>query len=236
VVRRPAALLAALAAAIAWFLVAPSLPEIHGEDASLLVAATLGFAFVAACVMAIVPLAQARLAFVLVLPGAALLMAALNAADVGAGATPVEAVVWASVGCLFAVALGTPALALALPVVAAGIDVASTLAASGDGPARAAAGSGDALALDLPDIGSGLSAGTMGPDLVVFFAIFVVFAQRLGLRGAATAVAMVVALSGVFAAELMLDRELPALAALALAYFAVNADKLPALFRRVGEG
>lgn len=235
-VRRPAALLGALAAAIAWFLAAPSFPEIHGEDASLLVAATLGFAFVAACVMAIVPLAQAPLAFVLVLPGAALLMAALNAAGVGAGATPVEAVVWASVGCLFAVALGTPALALALPVVAAGIDAASTLAGSGEGPARAAAEHGEALTLDLPDVGNGLSAGTMGPDLVVFFAIFVVFAQRLGLRPAATAMAMTVALVGVFAAELMLDRELPALAALTVAYFVANADRLPALFRRVGEG
>jgi hypothetical protein len=47
---------------------------------------------------------------------------------------------------------------------------------------------------------------------------------------------MAAALVAVFAGELLLDRALPAIPALAIAYFLVNADLIPALFRRVDEG
>jgi hypothetical protein len=237
VVRGPAAVLAALAAAFAWFLLAPSLPEIHHGDLALLVAAALGLAFVAACASAVVPLAGAPLALALVLPGAGLLAGALDAANVGAAATPIEALLFASAGVLFVVALGSPALALALPVVVAAIDAASLFGAdSARFVAEAAPAPGDLLTLEIPDLGSGLSAARLGIADVVFFAVFAAFAQRLGMRPVATAAGMAVALIAAFALGLWLDRAIPAVPLMAAAYFLVNADRLPALFRQAGRG
>jgi hypothetical protein len=237
VVRRSAALLAAYAVVLGLFLAAPALPEVADDDASLLVAAALGLTCIAACAAAVVPLARTPLAFVLVLPGAALLMAALDVVDVGAAASPAEALVYSSVGAVFAVALGTPTLALALPVVVAGIDAASVLGGDlADSLTSRAVERGDPLTLEFPDLGNGLAAGRLGLADVVFFAIFAVFARRLGLRPVATVVTMTVTLVAAYAAGLLLDRAMPAIPGIALAYFLVNADRLGPLFRRVGEG
>lgn len=236
-VRRSAAVLGAYIVALGLFLAAPGLPEIADDDASLLVAATFGLTCLAACAAAVVPLANAPLAFVLVLPGAALLMAALNAAGVGAAASPAEALVYASLGALFAVALGTPALALALPVAMAVIDAASVLGGDvADSLTARAVEPGDPLTLELPELGTGLAAGRLGLADVAFFAMFAVFARRFGLRPVATVAGMTVALVATYTAGLLLDRAMPAIPGMTLAYFGVSADRLPTLFRRVGEG
>jgi hypothetical protein len=237
VVRGPAAVLGALAGALTYFLAAPLLPEIHDEKISLFVAGAVGVAWVVLCVMTVIPAADSPFAFALVVPGAALIVGALSAADVGAGASPIEAVLFGSIGAVFAVALETASLALALPVFVAVIDAASVF---GGGPSsKLASGEtkpGDPLTLQFPDIGNGLSAGRMGIADVVFFAVFTVFARHLDLRRRATPIAMFAGLLGTFAAHVWWDRALPAIPAMAAAYFLVNLDRLPALFRRASEG
>ena len=63
---------------------------------------------------------------------------ALNAADVGAGANVVEALVAATIGLLFARSLNAPAIAVAVPVFVALVDVWSVAAAPPRSSSRAA--------------------------------------------------------------------------------------------------
>jgi hypothetical protein len=232
VVRGPAALLGLLAAQ-AYVLLAPSLPVIADVDTSILVASAVGSAFVFLCVACITPVSDVPPLLVLLATGAFGLVAGLNVADVGAGATPIESVAYAAFGGLFAVGLLAPSLALALPVFVAGIDVVSTYAG---GPSELLANAGqtqpgDPLSLELPDWGNGLPAGRLGISDAVFAGVFLVFARRFGLRMWATAFAMWVATVCAIALKIEFDRAVPVLPLLAAAYFLANADRLPALLR-----
>ena len=235
--RGPAALLGALVGAQAYFVGAPFLPEIADEHLSLFVADSLGLILIGLCVMVVIPASDKPLTFALVIPGGALIVAGLNAADVGAAATPAEAIIYASIGAVFAVALETPALALALPVFVSVIDAASLY---GSGPssllARGDTQLGDPLSLQLPDIGNGLSGGRLGIADVVFFAVFAIFARRQGLRTNATCAGMIVALVVAVALNIWSDRAVSAIPLMAAAYFLVNIDRIPALFRRASAG
>jgi hypothetical protein len=232
VVRGPAALLGLLAAQ-AYVLLAPSLPVIADVDTSILVASAVGSAFVFLCVACITPVSDVPPLLVLLATGAFGLVAGLNVADVGAGATPIESVAYAAFGGLFAVGLLAPSLALALPVFVAGIDVVSTYAG---GPSELLANAGqtqpgDPLSLELPDWGNGLPAGRLGISDAVFAGVFLVFARRFGLRMWATAFAMWVATVCAIVLKIEFDRAVPVLPLLAAAYFLANADRLPALLR-----
>jgi hypothetical protein len=231
VVRGPAAVLGLLALAQTYVLVAPDLPVITPVDLSLFVAGTCGTAVIYICVAAVVPLSDLRPLLLLVGSGAIVLVAGLDAADVGAAATPIEAIAYGSIGALFAVGLLAPATALALPVLVAAIDLASTL---GGGPSSLLAGSGqtqpgDPLSLELPDWGTGLPAGRIGLSDPVFAAVFLVYARRFGLRVWPTAIAMWIASVAAVGLKLWLDATIPVLPLTAAAYFLVNADRLPAL-------
>jgi hypothetical protein len=232
VVRGPAALLGLLAAQ-AYVLLAPSLPVIADVDTSILVASAVGSAFVFLCVACITPVSDVPPLLVLLAAGAFGLVAGLNVADVGAGATPIEAIAYSAFGGLFAIGLLAPSLALALPVFVAGIDVVSTYAG---GPSELLANAGqtqpgDPLSLELPDWGNGLPAGRLGISDAVFAGVFLVFARRFGLRMWATAFAMWVATVGAIVLKIEFDRAVPVLPLLAAAYFLANADRLPALLR-----
>jgi hypothetical protein len=238
VVRGPAAVLGLLAVAQAYFLVAPELPAITPEDLSIFIACGCGLAAVMVCVVAVVPLTDVPPLAVLVAIGAFLLVAGLNAADVGAAATPVEAIAYAAGGGLFAVALLAPSLALALPVFVGAVDAVSTLA-GGLSEMLAEAGRtqpGDPLSLELPDWGNGLPAGRLGVSDAVFAGVFLVFARRFGLRPVATAVGLWAAMVAAVALKVWLDRTIPVLPLMAAAYFLVNADRLPALVRAASRG
>jgi hypothetical protein len=232
VVRGPAALLGVLAAQ-AYVLLAPYLPVIGDVDASILVASAVGSAFVFLCIAAVTPLSDSPPLLTLLAVGAFGLVAGLNVADVGAGATPIEAIAYSAFGGIFAVGLLAPSLALALPVFVAAIDVISTYAG---GPSELLANAGqtqpgDPLSLELPDWGNGLPAGRLGISDAVFAGVFLVFARRFGFRVWWTAFAMWLATVGAIVLKIEDDRAVPVLPLLAAAYFLANLDRLPALLR-----
>jgi hypothetical protein len=237
VVRGPAAVLGLLAAQ-AYVLLAPQLPVIGDVDTSILVASAIGSGFVFLCIACVAPVSDVPPLLVLLAAGAFGLVAGLNVADVGAGATPIEAVAYSAFGGLFAVGLLAPSLALALPIFVAATDIVSTYAG---GPSELLANAGqtqpgDPLSLELPDWGNGLPAGRLGISDAVFAGVFLVFARRFGLRMWATALAMWVATVGAIALKVGFDRAVPVLPLLAAAYFLANADRLPTLLRAASRG
>jgi hypothetical protein len=236
VVRGPAAVLALVAAAQAYVLAAPDLPTISPVDLSIIVACSVGAAAIYVCIWAAVPLSDVPPLLWLVTIGAFILVFALNVADVGAGATPIEALAYAAFGGIFAVGLLAPSLALALPIFVSVIDVISTFAG---GPSELLANAGqtqpgDPLSLEMPDWGNGLPAGRLGISDAVFAGVFLVYARRFGLRPRATAVALWVATVVAIVLKVWLDQAVPVLPLLTVAYFLVNADRIPALLRLAG--
>jgi hypothetical protein len=233
VVRGPAALLAVVGAALAYFLVAPELPQLHPPELSALVACTVGLAFVVAIVAGLAAMADAPLTLFPAVVGAGLLVAALDATDVGAAATPFEAILLCSLGIAFAVGFDAPALAVALPLFLAVIDIVQ---AQGSGSAGlftlSTSKPGDALTLDLPDWGTGLAAARLSAPDVVFLGAFAAYARRLGLRERAAEAGMLLGLLAAVASEVLLDSELPTIALMAVGYLAPNVDRLGALFAR----
>jgi hypothetical protein len=227
------ATLALLAAAQAYFLAAPSLPVIGDVDTSIVVACTVGSAFIFVCLACVVPVSDSPPLLLLLAIGAFGLVAGFNVADFGAAATPIEAIAYSAFGGIFAIGLLAPSLALALPVFVAAIDVISTFAG---GPSEVLANAGqtqpgDPLSLEMPDWGNGLPAGRLGISDIVFAGVFLVFARRYDLRPRATAVALWVATVVAIVLKVALDTAIPVLPLLAGAYFLVNADRLPALLR-----
>jgi hypothetical protein len=233
VVRGPAALLAVVGAALAYFLVAPELPQLHPPELSALVACTVGLAFVVAIVAGLAAMADAPLTLFPAVVGAGLLVAALDANDVGAAATPFEAILLCSLGIAFAVVFDAPALAVALPLFLAVIDIVQ---AQGSGSAGlftlSTSKPGDALTLDLPDWGTGLAAARLSAPDVVFLGAFAAYARRLGLRERAAEAGMLLGLLAAVASEVLLDSELPTIALMAVGYLAPNVDRVGALFAR----
>jgi hypothetical protein len=238
VVRGLAAVLGLLVAAQVYVLVAPELPVISDPDTSIIVACTVGSAFIFACVACVVPVSDAPPLLILMTIGAFGLLAGFNAANFGAAATPVEAVAYAGFGAIFAVGLLAPSLALALPVFVAGVDAIS-LFAGGPSELLANAGiteRGDPLSLEMPDWGTGLPGGRLGLSDAVFAGVFLVYARRFGLRPIATAVAMWIGTVGAIVLQVTSDHAIPVLPVMAAGYFLANADRLPALLRVANEG
>jgi hypothetical protein len=213
-------------------LLAPELPVIGDEDVSVFVAASLGCAAAYLWAAAVVPLTDVPPLAVLVAVGGGLLVGGLNAAGVGAAATPVEAAAYSALGALFALGLLAPSMAIALPVFVALIDVASvTLGGPSELLSRGATELGDPLSLAFADWGTGLPAGRLGISDAVFVGVFLTYARRFGLRFGATAVALWIGAVCAVALRLWLDATVPVLPLMAAGYFLVNADRIPALFR-----
>jgi hypothetical protein len=236
-VRGPAALLAFLGAAFAYFLVAPSLPELAPRELSALVACAVGLVFVVGIVAGLAATADTRLALVPALVGAGLVLAALDANGVAAAATPFEVALFGCAGLAFAVLLDTPALAVALPLFVAALDVVQAASGGSAGLFTLSTTSpGDALVLELPDWGTGLAAARLSVADVVFLAAFAGYARRLGMRERAAEVGMLVGLLAAAAAEVVFDTDLPALALIAAGYLLANVDRFGALFAETSEG
>jgi len=239
-VRRPAALLAVPLAALAYFLAAELLPDIASDDVSALVAGAAGLAFVVGLSSLVTPGAGAPAPVWLLVVGGGLVVATLNAVDAGAAATPAETVLFTGVGVLFAAALRTPSLALALPVFVAVVDLAALGGGAGTGGpsseilARGATGAGDPLLLTLPDWGNGLTAAQVGVVEAVFLGVFGAYAHTYGFRRMATAGAMLGGLWIVIALAVLADAAVPALPLLAAGYFLPNLDRVGALARGLG--
>jgi hypothetical protein len=233
VVRGPAALLAVVGAAFAYVLVAPELPQLHPPELSALVACTVGLTFVVAIVAGLAAMADSPLTLFPAVAGAALLVAALDANDVGAAATPFEAVLLGCLGITFAVVFDTPALAVALPLFLAAIDIIQAHGGGSTGLFTLSVSKpGDALTLELPDWGTGLAAARLGAPDVVFLGAFAAYARRLGMRERAAEVGMLVGLLAAVASEVLLDSQLPTIALMAVGYLAPNVDRIGGLFAR----
>jgi hypothetical protein len=236
-VRGPAALLGLLGANLAYFLLAPELPQLHPPELSALVGCGVGIALVVALVSALVAVADAPFALVPALLGAGLLVAALDAGDAAASATPFEAILFACVGIAFAVIFDTPALAIALPLFVAVIDIVQAHNGGSAGLFTLSTSKpGDALTLELPDWGTGLVAARLSAVDVVFLAAFAAYARRLRMRERAAELGMLLGLFAAAACEILLDSELPTVALLAVGYLAPNVDRIGSLFARAGEG
>jgi hypothetical protein len=165
--------------------------------------------------------------------GAGLLVAALDANDVGVAATPFEVVLLCCLGIAFAVVFDVPALAVALPLFLAVIDIAQARAGGSAGLfTLSVAKPGDALALELPDWGTGLAAARLGAPEVVFLGAFAAYARRMGLRERAAELGMLAGLLAAVVSEVLFDFELPTIALMAVGYLAPNVDRLRALFAR----
>ena len=131
-VRGAAALLTAPVLATAYFAIAPALPDLGDGDLPLLVADGLGLIAIAATVWSLLPAWRAQNVLAFVLVGAAVVTGILNLAGVGALANVPEALAASAAGLLLASALATPAVALAVPLFVAAIDIWSVAS----GPTR----------------------------------------------------------------------------------------------------
>ena len=198
----------------------------------MLVAGAIGLLLVAATSLALLPAHDAPFGLALILLGAGLLAGALNAAGVGAGANVVEALLAASIGLLFARALGAPAIAVAVPVFVAVVDAWSV--ASGPSQRLLAGGTdaSDPLSFDLPAWGDDGSAGHVGLTDAVFLAMFASWAWRHDLRRGATICGLVLGLLAALVLGVVLDRAIPALPLIAAGYLLANLDRLVRLLAR----
>jgi hypothetical protein len=212
------------------------LPRLHDEDLALFAAALLGTATVVLASAAVVPVTDVPVLAVLLVLGAGLVAGGLDAANVGASATVLEALALAGVGALLARGLLAPALALSLPLVVAVVDLFST---SFGGPSEllgeGVTKRGDPLSLGFADWGTQMPAGRLGISDAVFCGVFLLYARRFGLRFGATAVGLWVGMIAAVVLRLWLGVSIPVLPAMAIAYYLVNADRLPRLARQTAD-
>ncbi len=235
--RRPGAGTAALLTplvALAYFLAAPALPALPAGDTETLVAGGVGLVMIAASALAIVPAANSLFGPLLIMLGAGLIVGALNAGGdggVGAGANVAEALLAAAVGLLFARWLETRVVAIAVPIIVAGIDVWSVAS----GPASKLLENGteivDPLSFDLPAWGGMGSAGHLGVSDAFFLSMFAAWSWRYGLRRGASMIGMTLGLIASLGVSVALDRAIPALPLIAAGYLLPNLDRIPALLR-----
>ncbi len=223
----------ALLAAALYFLLVGELPRISGE-AGLYVAGVLGAIGVGLAALAPLPGRDDPLGLVVFGAGAALLATALAVKDVGAVANPVEALLAAAAGLLFAWAFALPAAVVALPLLVAGIDLASVL--TGPGEPVTPPTPVDVLTFDLPVWGGGGSAARLNLLDATFVALFAAWALRFALRPRVTIPLMVAGLAGAVALGLALDEAVPALPFLAAALLLPAADRIPGLLRAPADG
>ncbi|HEV3000556.1 MAG TPA: hypothetical protein VGW75_07445 [Solirubrobacteraceae bacterium] len=223
---------AALLVAVAWFLAVGELGAVSGE-AGRYVAGCAGALSCALAALALLPGRDEPLGVAVLGAGAAFLAAVLAAQDVGAAANPVEALAGAAAGLLFAWAFASPVAVVALPLVVAGVDLASVLT----GPAEPLRGSGaaDVLTLDLPLLGGGGSAARLGVLDMTFLALFAAWSVRYRLRPRVAIPLMALALCGSVALGIALDRAMPALPFLAAGLLLPAAGRLRGLLARPAE-
>ncbi|MDP2712448.1 MAG: hypothetical protein Q8O56_14635 [Solirubrobacteraceae bacterium] len=229
----PAIVFAIPLAALAYFLAAPALPALPAGDATILVAGSVGLLVVAASTLALLPARETLIGPLLIVLGAGLLVAALNAdgaRGVGAGANVAEALLASAVGLLLARWLAAPpAIFVAVPLFVAAIDIWSVAA----GPTSRMVSGGtervDPLSFDLPAWGTGGGAGHLGLSDAVFLSLFAAWAWRIGFRRAPTLVGMVLGLVGALMLSVALDEAVPALPFIAAGFLLPNLDRVGAL-------
>jgi hypothetical protein len=235
VVRGPAAVLAAYAAALAYFALAGSLPDLGDRDATAIVSGAVGMLALAACTFTLLPARDELPALVALAAGGLLLGGALTAAGgADAGANVAKVLFAASAGMLLAAWLSLPQLVVVIPVFVAGIDIASVLTGPTSVLLREHSPALDYLSFSIPAWGGG--AEQLGVADVIFLGFYAAAAWRHGLRRTATATGLVLGLVAAVVAGVLTDRALPVLPALALGLLLPNIDRLGPLLRAADEG
>jgi hypothetical protein len=228
----PATLLVASALALTYFLVAGDLPSLGSGDGAVIVAGAAGIGLIAAIVLSVAEHENEPFPVGLLLVGATLLVAGMDAAGAKASATTFEALAAASLGTVLGRALAAPAVALAIPVFVALVDAWSVASGPSSRLLHGDPRGTDALTFDLPAWGDAHGAGSrLGLTDAIFLAMFAVWAKRFGLRRRATAIGMVGGLVATAAISVATGRALPALPLMAVGYWLPNVDRLAAMFR-----
>ena len=232
-VRGPAALLAATVVAFAYFLLAGELPSLGSGDDAVLVAGLVGVGLVAAIVLGIVAAADEEVfPIALLFLGAFMLVAAMDAADAGSSVSTFEAVAAGAFGILLGRWLATPIVALAIPIFVAIVDAWSVATGPSQRLAEGGARGSEELSFDIPSWGGEPGAASrLGIVDAIFLAMFMVWAQRFGLRPRATAIGMVCGLFAAVVLSVTLDKAVPALPLIAIGYWIPNLDRLNDLLR-----
>ncbi len=216
-------------AAFAYFLAAPALPALAPGDETILVAGGIGVLLVAATTLALLPARDALIGPLLIVLGSGLLVAALNsdgAEGVGAGANVFEALLASSAGLILARMFAAPMSAVAVPLFAAAVDIASLV----NGPTSKLLEGGtdrvDALSFDFPAWGDRGSAGHLGLSDALFLSMFAAWAARYGFRRSLTLLGMVLGLLASLVLSVTLEQAIPALPLLAAGYLLPNLDRI----------
>ena len=230
--RRPGPFTLALAvplAALVYFLAAPALPALPAGDVTILVAGGTGVLLVAATALALLPAGDTLIGPLLIVLGSGLLVAALNSegsAGVGAGANVAEALLASAVGLILARLFAAPMSAVAVPLFAAAIDVASVW----NGPTARLLDGGtdrvDPLSFDLPAWGDSGSAGHLGLSDALFLSMFAAWSERYGFRRWPTLLGMVLGLVASPTLSVAFDQAIPALPLIAAGYLLPNLDRI----------
>ena len=223
----------ALLAGAAYFLLVGELPAITGS-AGPYVAGCIGAIFVALAAVAPLPGREDPVGLMVFGVGAGLLAAALAVKDVGAAANPVEALLAASAGLLFAYAFALPAAIVALPLLVAGIDLASVL--TGPGESLAPSDPVDVLTFDLPFWSGEGSVARLALLDATFLALFAAWAVRFDLRPRVVVPLLVLAPAAAVALGVALDRAVPSLPFLAAALLLPAIDRVARLLRGSADG
>jgi hypothetical protein len=215
-----------LLAGVAYFLLAGDLPGDVPDE----VPAVAGALGVALCAFAPLAGRDEAVGVAVFGIGAALLAVALNARDVGAAATPVEALFGAAAGLLFGIGFGIPAVVVALPVLVAGIDAASLLGGGSEALVRAG-DDPDVLTLDLPRWGGGGDVAQLGLLDAVVLSLFAAWSLRFALRPRLALPLMAAGLAASAGLGVALDQALPALPFLAVGFLLPASTRIPRLLR-----
>ena len=215
--------------AFVYFLAAPALPALSAGDETVLVGSGIGMLLVAATTLALLPAHETLFGPLLIIFGTGLIVAALNAAGVGAGANVFEALLAGAAGLLFARWLATPLIAVAVPLFVAAVDVWSV--ASGPSARMLADGTDrvDPLSFDFPAWGDAGSAGHLGVSDALFLSLFAAWAWRYDFRRGATLAGMTLGLGASLALGVAFDRAIPALPLIAAGYLLPNLDRIGTL-------
>jgi hypothetical protein len=178
------------------------------------------------CVLSVLPGRGDLVPLILLALGAGLLGGALTETGAVAGADVAKAYFAAGAGMALALYVDQVAVLAGVAAFVAAVDVWSVLAGPSESLARSDSGASDFLSIYLPALGGG-RAGVIGVVDLLFLALFAAATWQLGLRRRATALALLAAPPIVLVIEVLADRALPVLPALALAVLAVNADLIP---------
>ena len=230
-VRGLSAVLAAYAAALAYFLIAPALPHLGDDRTAVMVAGTAGLLALGACTLVLAPAWEEPLALAFVALGAGIIAAVLTVTNADAAELVAKALFAAALGIVFAWAVRFPEIVVAVAVFVAGLDIFSVISGPASVLARERPAALGGLSFALPAWGGG-TAVELGLSDIIYLGFLAGAVWRYGFHREPTAIALFAALVAALGLAVAFDRPFPALTAMSVVFLAVNLDRIAARFRR----